>query len=181
MADPISWLAIGGMVAGGVGSIVGAAGARKTADANAQAALYQSQVARNNAIIAERNANAAREAGRLQAEAQGMKTRAQAGAARAEQGASGIDVNSGTNLDVQESITDLGHLDALTILNNAAKNAQGFQAQGMNFAADAGLDVMKAKNAGTAGDYAVATSLLGGASSFSDKWLSYNTKGVKGF
>ena len=40
---------------------------------------------------------------------------------------------------------------------------------------------MKADAGQTAGDINVASSVLGGASSFSDKWLSYSQKGVPGF
>jgi hypothetical protein len=174
----IETLAIASLVGTAGSGIMGAAGAKQTASANAAAAQYQSQVAANNAIIAQRNAVASREAGASQAQTNDLKTGALIGKQLATQAANGLDVNSGTNLAVRESALNIGHLDTLTILNNAAKQAAGYQSQAMNFTAESQLDTAKAANAKTAGDFNVATSLLGSAGSFADKWAGYSQKGV---
>lgn len=44
----------------------------------------------------------------------------------------GVDVNSGSALDVQADAAFLGELDALTIRTNAARDAQGFRDQAQN-------------------------------------------------
>lgn len=174
----IETLAITSLAASAGSGLMGAMGASATADATAASYEYKAQVAKNNSIIAERNAEAATTAGNAQGQTNDLKTRALVGTQLATQAANGLDVNSGTNLAVRQSATDIGHLDTLTILNNAAKNAAGFKAQGMNFTAEAGLDEASATNARTAGDYNVATSLLGSAGSFSDKWMKYQQSGA---
>ena len=148
-----------------------AIGAVSTGMASQASGNYQAQVARNNVIIAEQNARFELEKGNVQAENQNYKTRALLGTQKAAQGASGIDVNSGSPLDVRTSAVELGHLDALTILNNASARAAGLRATGSNFTAEAGLDTMKASNA-------MSSSLIGGASSLSDKWLGYQQRGT---
>lgn len=180
MADPFSLaaLSLGATV---VGAGINAYGASKTADANAQASVYQSQVAANNKKIADLNAAYAITSGRSQAFSNDLKTAQTVGAQKTAQAANGLDVNSGTNVNVRQSTEEIGRLDTLTLMNNAMKQAGGFTAQGLNFAAESQLDLMKAKTSETTGDIGVATSLLGGASSFSDKWLGYSQKGVKGF
>lgn len=181
MADPVTLMAVGSLAASVAGAGVSAYGASKTGEANAQAATYQAQVAANNKKIADQNAQAAITSGGLQSFTQGTKTAQVVGQQKAAQAANGLDVNSGTNLNVRTATQDMGHLDALTIMNNAMKKAAGFTAQGMNFGAESTLDTMKAGTSKTTGDIGVATSLLGGASSFSDKWIGYSQKGVPGF
>lgn len=174
----IETLAIGSLVASAAGAGIGAIGAKTTADANAASYNYKAAVANNNAIIAQRNADQATEAGQVGAQVQGLKTKNLVANELVTQASNGLDVGSGTNVKVRESAENLGHLDTLTILSNAAKNAQGFKVQGMNFTAEGQLDKAAAQNAETAGSFNVATSLLGGASSFADKWAGYSQKGV---
>lgn len=163
----------------GVGStLLGITGARASSDAQAQAANYQAAVARNNQIIAEGYADRATMTGYTKAEQQDYKTRAILGTAKATQAASGVDVNSGSPLAVRESIAEIGELDKETIMYNAQNEAYGYKVKGAGFGADAQLDKMKADNAITAGDYAVTSSLLSGASSVSSKWLGYQQKGM---
>lgn len=174
----IETLAVASLGASLVGGGVSAMGASASADAASSMSAYKAGVARNNAIIAERNAIEATHAGEVAASTNDMKTRTTLGTQIVNQAANGLDVGSGTNKAIQDSARDLGHLDTLTILHNAAKNAQGFRAQGMNFTAEGLLDDAAAKNAKTAGEYSVTTSLLGGASSFSDKWMKYSYSGA---
>ena len=174
----IETLAIASLVGSVASAGVGAMGARSAADATASMDTYKAGVARNNAIIAERNAVAATDAGNVRAASNDMRTKNVIGSQIVAQAANGLDVGSGTNVNIQQSAKDLGHLDTLTILNNAAKNSAGFRTQGMNFKAESLLDESAAKNAETAGDFNVATSLLGGASSVSSKWLGYQQSGA---
>jgi hypothetical protein len=161
-----------------VGSGVSAMGASKTADANAAAYGYKAQVAANNAQIAEMNAREAVRSGATQGQNNDLKTRNLVGQQLVTQASNGLDVNSGSNVDVRQSAIDLGHLDTLTIINNAAKKAVGYKNQAGQFMAESQLNKMSAANAETEGEINVAKSLIGGASSVSDKWLSFNSKGV---
>lgn len=174
----IETLAIASLAASVAGAGVGAMGASATADANSASAQYKAKVAQNNAIIAERNSAAAIEAGGSQAQINDLKTKNLVGSQKVTQASSGLDVGSGTAVDVRQSAEDIGHLDTLTILNNAMKKSQGFKMQASGFTAESQLDRMSADNAETAGKIGVASSLLGGATSFSDKWIGYKQKGV---
>lgn len=109
----------------GIGSLVeGFAGGR--------AADFQAQIARNNAEISRMNARQATEAGNAAATQSMLRTRAIVGQTKAAQAASGIDVNSGSAVDVQASERMLGMMDALTIRSNAARAAYGYQAEAGN-------------------------------------------------
>ena len=173
--ETLAAVSIGSSIAG---AGVSAFGAKTSADANAAAYTYKAQVAANNAQIAEANATQAIQTGATQGMNNDLKTRSTVGTQLVTQAANGLDVNSGSNVDVRQSALDLGHLDTLTIINNAAKKAVGYKNQANQFTAEGQLDTMAASNAETAGDIDVAKSLIGGASSVSDKWLSGTQKGI---
>lgn len=166
-------------IIGGIGGgILGAMGADKKADAEQASYAYKAQVARNNAIILERNAASITEAGGVAAQTNDLKTRNLIGTQLVIQAASGLDVNSGTAVNVRQSAADMGHLDTLTILSNAGKQSAGAKAQAANFLADADLSTAAGSYARDAGDINIATSLLGGATSVADKWAGYKSKGI---
>lgn len=166
-------------IAGSIGSgLMGAMGASKKADAESAAYEYKAQVAQNNSIIAQRNAEQANAAGRIAAQTNDLKTKNLVSTQLVAQASSGLDVGSGSAVNVRQSAADLGHLDTLTILNNAAKNAAGFKAQGMNFQAEGQLNKQAGAFAQEAGDINIMTSLLGGATGVADKWAGYSAKGV---
>lgn len=125
--------------------------------------FYQAQVANNNATIERQNAAEASAAGQQQAEIAGIKGAAQGGQIKAAQAANGIDVNSGSALDVQTSQKEASQLDAETVLNNANLSAYGYTTQAVNDQAQAGQDQIGAV-LGAAG------SLVGGASSLPSSW-----------
>lgn len=100
------------------------------------------------------------------------------GTERAALSAGGVDTSSGSPVRLQSDTTKLGEQDALTIRNNAARTAYGFQTQGIDYQAQSGLDMMKAKNATEGGELGAFSSLIGGASSVADKWAHYKLAGV---
>ena len=137
--------------------------------ASYQQGQYQAQVAENNAKIQQQNAKAAIEAGAVEEQNRRLQTAQQQGKIRAAIGASGVDPNFGSSLDLQSDAAKLGELDALTIRNNAARKAYGFQIQGLSDQATATLD--------RSASYA---SLLGGASSVGSKYQSFSAAGAFG-
>lgn len=183
MADPFSasTLAIASLVTTAISGTVGAVSAISSASAQADSARYQAAVARNNQTIATQNAQQAAQAGAVAGQARDLRTRATLGAIQAAQSASGIDTGTGTNKEVSDSAVELGRLDTSTIISNAMQTSRAYTAQGANFGAQSELDQATARNATTAGVVGAGTSLLGGASSFADKWLRYQTQGVSGF
>lgn len=69
-----------------------------------------------------------------------LRTRQVIGAQRAGLAAQGIDINSGTALDVQADAAYVGELDALTARNNAELEAYGFKVQEQAYKMQGALD-----------------------------------------
>ena len=162
----------------GVSTVVSAAGSFMQAQAQAGMAEYQAAVARNNQIAADQNARYAIQAGERQAQAQDFKNRALAGAVEAAQGASGLSLESPTFEDIRESSAQLGRLDTATITQEARMRARGYQQEASNFAAESAMARSRASSARTSGFINAGSSILGGASSFSDKWMRFKTAGA---
>jgi hypothetical protein len=180
--DPASAMLLGGAAVSTGLSIFGTKkqteGIQQEAQATSTAAAYRAQVARNNADLAEINAVSTINEGSTQAFAHSLKVGGVVGAQRAQQGASGIDIDSPTAVGVRQTATEMGHLDALTIMYNAMSKARGFRTQGFNFGQQAGLEDMAGYNALAAGKTKADASIIGGAASVADKWLSFARYGV---
>jgi hypothetical protein len=168
-----SAVAIASLAVGVVGAGVAAYGQIQAGNAAQSAANYQAQVAANNAIIADQNARQATAAGNAQAEQSRMKTNNLVGAMMAGQASSGLDVGSGSPLDVRTSQKEVGELDVLTIRNNAARQAYGYQTQSMSSTAQSALDTLQGQNAAAAGDIGGVSSVLGGAASAGNKYADW--------
>ncbi len=181
-------LAAGASVAGTAattaGKLKGGAASRAGSDAAAIAAAkmaqYQAQVARNNKLIAERAAEYAISTGQQRAAIQSMKGAAVAGKIKAAQAASGLDVNTGTAVDVRVGQREAETLDSANVLHKAQLENYGYMVQAGNFEAEARLQDAKAgfaqSSVGAGGDSGAALgatgSLLAGASALPWKWLS---------
>lgn len=131
---------------------------------------YQAAVAENNKIVANQNAESAIEAGGAKAATTSMKGAAVGGSIKARQAASGVDVNTGSNVDVQEGQREAALLDTETVLHNADLQAYGYRSQAKNFEAEAQLDRSGADQAETAGYLKAGGGILGSASSLGFKW-----------
>ena len=187
MVDPITWTAaaaIGAAATGAVGaatsyqgSLVQQAGIEANAQAAQTAANYSAKVAENNSIVAQQNADRAIEAGQQKAQTASLKNAATVARIGAGMAANGIDVNSGSAVDVQESQRKTGVLDAETVLSNAQLEAYGYRTQASNFDSEAALDTYRGSSAAAAGGIAAdATgtaadaSLLSSSSALAFKW-----------
>lgn len=168
------------LAAGIGGAGVTAAGKLEAGAAAANAANYQAEVARNNAIIAQQNADYAIKSGQVQAANQSMKGRAISGKIKANQAASGVDVNTGSAVDVQQSQREVNKLDTDTVLNNAELKAYGYRSDASNFTAQAGLDEMQAEQAPIGAAFDAAGGLLSSASSVGGKWAMMSGGGSSG-
>ena len=171
-------LAAVGIAASVASAAVGAYGAYQSGQAQSQAAAYQAQVAQNNATVANQNATAARQSGAIQEQISRMKSADLEGKQRAAAASNGFDVNSGSNLDLQAGTAAMGNQDALTIRNQTARTAYGYQVQAQNFSSTSALDTMQSSNASTAGYLSASGSIAGGAASVGDKYLTYQQKGL---
>lgn len=93
---------------------------------------YLNKVAKTNAGISERAGRDAVKRGDIDADEQRQQTGQLIGAQRTAFAANGVDVNSGSAGQVQNDAAALGELDALTLVNNAAREAYGYQVQAMD-------------------------------------------------
>lgn len=149
--------------AGGIkGSNTSAAASRQAAQASAALARYRAQVARNNKVIAEQSAQQAIEAGSGTAANKSLQGAAALGHVIAAQGASGIDVNSGSNVDVQVSQRQANKLDTEQLFHNAMLTSYGYRVKANDYEAEARLQDATAQNALAAGSTASDAALMGG-------------------
>lgn len=162
-------------VAGGLFKVIGSVQESRAA---AQAAQYQAQVDRNNAVVAQQNAAFATQAGAAKAEAQDMQTRARLGGIFASQGASGFDTADTSSRELRDAARNVGRLDAETVYTNALLDARNDVAQSSSYSARANLADFRASSASSAGTLNAFSSLIGTASSFSDKWNRFREVGV---
>lgn len=161
-----------------IASSVAAAGATaysssEQGNAASAAAKYNSQVASNNAQIANQNATWAAQAGEAQVGEQTQKTRATVGAITAAQAANGVDVNSGSDVDVRSSASELGELSAINIRSNAARTAYGFQTQSASQTAQSKLDTFEGEQSQLAGEVGAGSSILGGVGNSASIYTKY--------
>lgn len=105
-----------------------------------QTGKYNSAVANNNATISERAAVDAEERGQIEADEHREKVDRLIAQQKAGISASGVEINSGSALDLMVGTREIGELDALRIENNAQREAYGYRTQGMNYQAQAQLD-----------------------------------------
>lgn len=164
MADPVTMMAISmGMTA--AGGAVKAFG--QLQEGEGSAAMYKYKAA-----VAQQNAAYEAAAGEVAAQRSGMKSRYELGQARAAQGASNLDVARGSAPLVRQSMHDVGLQEQGIIRSDYARRAYGQQEE-------AKLDVQAAKNVKKASQIAAVGSILGAATSVSDKWMAGKTAGIK--
>lgn len=138
------------------GAALGAAGTLAAGD-------YNKEIADYNAKVAELQAADALDRG---AEAEGrhrVNVRGLIGAQRAALAAQGVDVASGSALEVQLDTAGRGEVDALRIRSNAAREAWGYEVQATDSRMRGELAQMEAKSRAT-------STILGGAGSAYSYW-----------
>lgn len=136
---------------------------RRQAKITEQEGEYAAGAYEQNAALAELQATDTIARGR---EAEGdFRTRAKvtAGGVRAGLAAQGVDIGTGSALDVQRDLGALSELDALTIRNNAAREAWGYRVQAGQYQHHAAMTRAAAKNQAKAMRNASLGSLLTGA------------------
>jgi hypothetical protein len=178
MADPISAIAIAGLVSSVAGAGVGAMGAATTGSAQAAQYNYQAGVAQMNAQVAEQDRQYALAAGEVTAQETGMRGRAQTGATRAAFGAS--NVMGASHENVLKSETAITQYEEALDRANAAKTAYGYAVEEAGGKSSVGALGMAARTSKTAGEFAVASSIIGGAGNVSSKWLQGQSVGLWG-
>lgn len=173
MCDPtgVSYVAIASAV---IGAATTAYAAHQQGEAAADAAAYNAAVARNNQMLADEAAADAIKRGEVEAELKRREIEQLKGRQRVALAASGQVVDTGSALDVTTDTEALGKFEELRIRNNAAREALGYQTEGMNYAAKAGLESLSGAQAKSQAKTAVFGSLVSGAGSVAGKWYQFN-------
>ncbi|EOA2694717.1 hypothetical protein BEH70_11645 [Citrobacter freundii] len=102
-----------------------------------QQGKYSSAVAEQNAEVATAQAQDSINRGNAQADEVRRRNRQAAGTQAATMGATGADLSTGGSLDIFGDTAQFGTLDALTTVNNAQREAYGYEVQAANYKAQA--------------------------------------------
>lgn len=122
MCEPATIAAIGIAVAGGL----------YTADQQKKAGQYEQEVAEQNARLDRVRQDQAREAGNIAEEQQRARVRQVLASQRAAFAAQGVDIGTGTPLEVLGETAGMGYADALTVRSNALREAWGYGVSATN-------------------------------------------------
>lgn len=122
-------------------------GARNAGSAARASGDYSAAVFGMNADIADEQAKDAIARGAEAEQRSRADTRGALGEQRVGFAAQGVDLASGSAADVQGDTAYLGELDALTIRNNAKREAWGYTVEGTNYRAQGQLARVGGRNA----------------------------------
>lgn len=134
-----------------VGGMMGAQNAK-------QQGAFQAAMAEQNAGYKEAAAQDAEKRGAVDADRYRRQVGQLIGSQRTGFAANGVDVNSGTAAEIQDDTAAFGEFDALTIANNAAREAWGYRVGAQN-------DLMNGRMAQSNARSAATGSILGGVGS----------------
>jgi hypothetical protein len=101
--------------------------------AQKQQSRYQQSMLDANARMADIRAEDAIARGETDAGIVRTRAKKMVGSQRVAMAAQGIDIGSGSAVDVQEDTARMGALDALTVKNNAWREAWGYKAEAASF------------------------------------------------
>lgn len=169
-ATTIGYASLALAAAGTAASVAGQMNAQASAGAQAN---YMRQVQQQQQQVAQQQANDARARGAIAEEKTREATGQRLGTQTAALAAQGTDL-SGSPTDILTDTRKAGELDALTVRNNAAREAWGYEVQGSNAGASAALSGSFQPSYLGAG-----ASLLSGASGLGDKWAKFQYYGGK--
>ena len=97
-----------------------------------QQGQYEQQIYQQNARSLERQAGDTIERGRIEAAKVRRGARSVIGQQRTSYAGQGVDVNSGTALDLQDETFAMGEMDVLTVKNNSWLEAFGYKTEASN-------------------------------------------------
>lgn len=166
MCDPMT-MGIVSIVSTVAATGVSMMGAKYQADAGAAAA-------KTTQMQEEANAHDAINRNRIKEQEQRMKTSQLIGRQKAVMGANGLDLTTGSPLDIIGDSAALGETDALTIRNNGERE-RDFHLSNANRAK------MQGQVARDTGMFQMAGTALGGIGSVADKWYRFGSGSKAGF
>jgi len=160
---------LGGVAAAGLGMQI--VGSFQQSKATKAATAYQAGVSANNAQLAEWQAQDALQRGQTAEQQSRMRTAQLKGSQRARLAASGVALTEGSALNILDDTDYMGEQDALTVRNNAAKEAWAYRNQAAGLSTDA-LMLQSRADAESPGASAFG-SFLTGAGQVASSWYQY--------
>lgn len=151
---------------------------RQAGAAQSNALRYQADLDTNNSIIQDRLEADAIDRGRTEEQMHRIKIGQLKGQQLNAFAKNGVETDSGSALDTLSDTAMIGELEALTIRNNAEREAYGYKVQGMNYSASAANNRTAASTAKSSANTAAFGSVLSSAGSVADKWYGYKKAGV---
>lgn len=173
VAIPVALAAVSA-VAAVAGAGVAYVGAQNSAQATANADKYNEEIAANNQQQANAAATAALQQGQVAQQQKANQEDVLMGQQKAGLAANGIDVGSGTAVDLLGDTKAAGEFDQLTITNNAQREAAGYTNQGINYQNQAVVEQQLAASTLQGGALKADSSLITGAGQVSQVWNAYN-------
>lgn len=155
-------------------AILAVAGAAVSAAGQWQSALYASRTARYQAQVAEQNKALAREGaedaivqGQEQQRQLGREVAGRIGAQEARMAGNNVDITQGSAARVLDDTRMIGREDMDALSENIRRQVKSQQIDAWNFESEKRTATAEAKQAKTAGMFAVGSTLLGGATQYS--------------
>ena len=136
-----------------------------TADQQRKAGRYEQEVAEQNARLDRVRQDQAREAGNIAEEQQRARVRQVLASQRAAFAAQGVDIGTGTPLEVLGETAGMGYADALTVRSNALREAWGYGVSAVN-------EQNRGRFARWSGNAQATGTLLSTAASAAGQWQS---------
>ena len=158
------------------GAGMSAYGAYQGAKADKASLTYQSQVAANNAALAEQQAQFAMENGVSAEQNQRLRTAAMVSTQRASTAANGVAVDEGSAAEVAAGTKYIGERDALTIRDNASREAWGYRTQEQGYKDEGAMLAATARSVSPR--KAAFASLLTSSGSVASSWYNMRSKGA---
>ncbi|MBS0323576.1 MAG: hypothetical protein JSR19_06960 [Proteobacteria bacterium] len=172
-ASSMAYLSLGGQIVGG---LMGAKGAYDQASTQKQVLAIQAEIAQRNAQINEQQAEIALQNGQINEQASRLRTGQMMGTQRAALAANGVDLGEGSANDVLTTTAFMGEHDALTIRDNATRQAWAYRVQAANNMSNA--DVLQTSGDNINPTMSAMGSLLTSAGSVAGSWYKFKKEGV---
>lgn len=133
---------------------------------------YQAGVAKNNVLYSERAAHDAEVRGEMQARDQRVKATTLISDQQSQLAGNGVDVTGTSALGTYNDTFNAGEEDAMTIQQNANREALGYRQQGANFSAQQAAALSQGNNLDYLG------TAFSGVGSVADKWYQLDQSGA---
>ncbi|CCG40162.1 virion core protein, T7 gp14 family [Magnetospirillum molischianum] len=180
MGITASAVAIGALALSAIGTGMSVYGQIQQGEQQKKMADYQAAVGEQNAKISDRAAQDAEERGRVAEQQQRLKTSQTIGTQRSALASSGVQVDSGSALDVVSDSSMLGEMDALTVRQNAEREAYQYKVQAYSSRTQSGMSTLAGKNAASNAAWGAGSTLIGGLGSVAMTGAKLNSLGAFG-